>query len=296
MSIATKFLRSTAVLLALAGWCVHAGAAGPGTSGGPGASAGQVQFVTGSAQLTTETGKTRLLRKGDPVNEGDTLTTAPAGALQVKMRDGGIVAMRPDSRVKIDTFKFTGKQDGTEQSNFSLLKGGFRAVTGLIGRVNKQNYRVNTPTATIGIRGTDHEIFVVLPGSPLASVAPAGTYNKVNTGETVMSNEKGEVAIKPNQMGFAAAGQAPQLQPLNLDIFTAVPAPQAKGGGQGEKMRDNAVVDGGGYEQGAGGALDMPPYVIFSRIPITATYQTPGAITCTIACFQGPPVTNTVTF
>ncbi len=290
MSILTKFLRGTAVLLALAGWCgdVHAAAAGPG------ASAGQVQFVSGSAQLTTEAGKTRLLRKGDPVNEGDTLSTAPAAALQVKMRDGGIVAMRPDSRVRIDSFKFTGKQDGTEQSNFSLLKGGFRAITGLIGRINKQNYRVNTPTATIGIRGTDHEIFVVLPGSPLAAVAPAGAYDKVNTGETVMANEKGEVFIKPNQMGFAAAGQAPQLQPLNLNIFTVAPAPQAKGGG--EKMRDNAVVDGGSYEQHMGGLFDMPPYGTFSRAPITMTYQTPGAITCTIACFQGPPVTNTITF
>lgn len=285
MSILTKFLRGTAVLLALAGWCgdVHAAAAGPG------ASAGQVQFVSGSVQSTTEAGKTRLLRKGDPVNEGDTLSTAPAAALQVKMRDGGIVAMRPDSRVKIDSFKFNGKQDGTEQSNFSLLKGGFRAITGLIGRVNKQSYRVNTPTATIGIRGTDHEVFVVLPGSPLAAVAPPGTYNKVNAGATVMSNSKGEIFILPNQMGFAAAGEAPKLQPLNLNIFTVAPAPQAAGGSQGENMRDNAVVDGAVQVQGYVPAFMLPPLMTFAPVPITATYP------CTVMSPVGQPIPSTCT-
>ncbi len=281
MRILTNILYGTAVLLALAGGFSNAYAAG----GQSALAAGQVQFVSGAAQLTTVDGKTRTLRKGDPVNEGDTLATAPAAALQVKMRDGGIVAMRPDSRVKIDSFKFNDREDGAERSTFSLVKGGFRAITGLIGRVNKQNYRVNTPTATIGIRGTDHEIFVVLPGTPLAAVAPAGAYNKVNTGETVMSNDKGEIYIKPNQMGFAAAGQAPQLQPLNLNIFTVAPAPQAKGGG--EKMRDYAVVDGavqgGGYVPG----FMLPPVVIFTSTPITATYS------CMVMSAVGQPIPGT---
>ncbi len=278
MNILNYLLRVTAIMLALSGWCGNVYAA----------AAGQIQFVSGSAQLTTEAGKTRPLRKGDPVNEGDTLATAPAAALQVKMRDGGIVAMRPDSRVKIDSFKFNDKEDGTERSNFSLLKGGFRAITGLIGRTNKQNYRVTTPTATIGIRGTDHEIFVVLPGSPLAAVAPPGAYNKVNTGETYMANSKGEISILPNQMGFAGADQAPQLQPLNLNIFTVAPAPQA-GGSQGGKTRDNAVVDGavqgGGYVPG----FQLPPVITFTRTPITSTYS------CMTMSPVGQPVPGTCT-
>ncbi len=262
MNILNNILRGTALMLALAAWCSNVYAA----------AAGQIQFVSGSAQLTTTDGKTRTLRKGDAVNEGDTLSTAPAAALQVKMRDGGIVAMRPDSRVKIDSFKFNDKEDGTERSSFSLVKGGFRAITGLIGRVNKQNYRVNTPTATIGVRGTDHEIFVVVPGGPLSGVAPAGTYNKVNTGETYMANSQGEVSVRPNQMGFAAEGQAPQLQPLNLNIFTVAPAPQARGGALGERTRDIAVVDGVLQEQIYVPGFMLPPVLTFTRTPITATY------------------------
>src|SRR3546814_7082028 len=42
---------------------------------------------------------------------------------------------------------------------FRLLKGGFRAVSGLIGRVDHEEYRVSTPVATIGIRGTDYYVY-----------------------------------------------------------------------------------------------------------------------------------------
>jgi hypothetical protein len=266
MKILTNILCGAVALLALAASSspAYAAAAGTGAS-----NAGQIQFVAGSAQLTSESGKTHLLKKGDAVNEGDTLTTAPAAAVQVRMRDGGIVALRQDSKVKIDGFKFNGKEDGSERTAFSLVKGGFRAITGLIGRVNKQNYRVATPTATIGIRGTDHEIVVIEPGNKLA---PPGTYNKVNKGETVMTNGQGEIAILPNQMGFAGAGQAPQLQPLNLNIFTVPPAPQAGSGSQGENPRDHAVVDGALQDQHQVPGFMLPPMVTFTRTPITTTY------------------------
>ena len=105
------------------------------------------------------------------------------------------------------------------------------AITGLIGRLHKESYRITTPTATIGIRGTDHETIVVVPGSRLAATVAPGTYNKVNRGETVVSNEHGTVFVQPNQMAYAGAGAAPVLQPLNLDIFVVPPPPAARGPG-----------------------------------------------------------------
>ena len=211
--------------------------------------AGYVQFVNGEVQLTTQAGQTHSVQKGEAVNEGDTLISAKAASAQVKMQDGGFVAVRPDTQLKFDSFKFSGKEDGSEQSFFSLFKGGFRAVTGLIGRVRKQDYHITTPTATIGIRGTDHETFVVVPDSELAAVAPVGAYNKVNLGETYMATEKGTIFVLPNQMGFAgAADKMPKLQPINTNIFTvaAEPAPQGKGDKQEDKkegVRETAVVD-----------------------------------------------------
>jgi hypothetical protein len=212
--------------------------------------AGHAQFVNGSVQITNSAGQTRALQKGDVVHESDTITTTKASSAQIKMRDNGLIAIRPDSKLKFDSFVFTGEQGGKEQSFFSLLRGGFRAITGLIGQKNKDNYRITTAAATIGIRGTDHETFVVVPGSELAKAAPVGTYNKVNTGETVMITEKGSINILPNQMGFvAAADQMPQLQPVNLNLFTAVPSSAMQGGTTDGTGRESTVVDGAIQEQ-----------------------------------------------
>ncbi len=212
--------------------------------------AGQAQFVSGNVQTTNAAGQTHPLQKGGAVYEGDTLTTDKGASAQVKMRDGGFVAVRPDSRLKFEKFVFTGEIDGNEKSFFSLLRGGFRAVTGLIGHKNKENYRITTASSTIGVRGTDHETFVVLPGSDLAATVPVGTYNKVNAGETVMTTDKGTIHILPNQMGFAAApDQMPQLQPVNLKLFTAVPSPTQQAGATEGTARESTVVDGAIQDQ-----------------------------------------------
>ena len=226
--------------------------------------AGRVQYVHGSVQLTTASGVTHAIKKGEAVNEGDTLVSALGAFAQIRMEDGGMVAMRPDTKLKIDRFTFDGKQDGTERSFFSVFKGGFRAITGTIGKKNKVNYRITTPATTIGIRGTDHETFVVTPDSPLAATTPVGTYNKVNLGETSMTTEKGVLFVLPNQMGFVGApDQMPKLQPINLNIFTvtAQPAPQGnldKNGGRLEgkpegsrEMRETATMDKDGMRDTA---------------------------------------------
>lgn len=216
--------------------------------------AGDVLFVSGQVQATNSAGQTRDLQKGDAVHESDTVITGKNASAQVRMRDGGMIAVRPDSQLKFDSFVFMGKEDGTERSFFSLLKGGFRAITGLIGQKNKPNYRIETVASTIGIRGTDHEVYVVVPGSELATKVSVGTYNKVNVGETVMTTNQGTVNVLPNQMGFAVANdQMPLLQPVNLNLFTAVPAhtPQAltSPAKAGEAARDSTVVDGAIQEQ-----------------------------------------------
>ena len=234
------------VLLGLAAMLTLLG----GSSSVYAAIAGQVQYVHGKVQLTTASGITHAIKKGDAVNEGDTLLSSPSAFAQIRMADGGMVAMRPDTRLKIDRFAFDGHQDGTERSFFSLFKGGFRAITGQIGKKNKANYRITTPATTIGIRGTDHETFVVTPGSTMAETTPVGTYNKVNLGETSMTTEKGTLFVLPNQMGFVgAADEMPHLQPINLKIFTVTPEVEGgrdRGEGKsegGREMRESTKLD-----------------------------------------------------
>ena len=216
------------------------------------AQAGLVQFVNGDVELTTAAGVTHAVHKGDPVNEGDTITSAKAASAQIKMQDGGFIAVRPDTRLKFDSFQFSGKEGEPENSFFSLFKGGFRAVTGLIGRIHKEDYHITTPVATIGIRGTDHETVMVLADNPLvaAGLAAPGAYNKVNIGETSIKTDKGEAHVRANQMGFAGGrDKMPEVTDHpNTYLFTVAPkaAPGAKmdsGKGGEQQARDTAVVD-----------------------------------------------------
>lgn len=232
--------------------------------------AGNVQFLNGDVQVTNSAGQTHALQKGDAIHESDTVITGKGASAQIKMRDGGYIVVRPDSQLKFDSFVFNGEEDGGEKSFFSILKGGIRAITGLIGQKNKKSYRIDTPESTIGIRGTDHETVVVTAGSPLAAVAPIGTYNKVNRGETTMTTKKGTISVLPNQMGFAGApDQMPQLQPLNLNLFTVAPppSPQAKGGKKAADVRDGAVVDSAVQVQNAAPENRVPVNPVL--IPIT---------------------------
>ncbi len=201
------------------------------------AAAGRFQFVVGEVKVLDAAGKERPARKGGEVNEGESILSGASGTAQILLVDGGILAVRPETRMKIDEYKFDGKDDGSERSFFSIVKGGFRSITGLIGKKHKENYGIKTPSATIGIRGTDSETVHVT--TPLPGV-PEGTYNKVNTGATVMNG----TVINPNQVGYTPNLQTPAaILPAMPPIFEAAKP------GQGEKKEDKDSGEKNGQQQ-----------------------------------------------
>jgi hypothetical protein len=79
--------------------------------------------------------------------------------VQVKFADGGVVTLKPNTRLKIDNYLFDAKEPAKDSSTLSLLKGGLRMISGLIGhRGNPDAFKTNTATATIGVRGTTFTI------------------------------------------------------------------------------------------------------------------------------------------
>ncbi len=173
--------------------------------------AGQVQFVHGDSRALGANGVERALKKGDPVYEGETVVTGPSASLQLRMSDEAVIAVRPNSRLQIEVYRFDGKRDGSERGVLRLISGAFRSITGLIGHTKKDNYKVITETANIGIRGTDHEPAYLLP----ATADAAGTYDKVNTGGTYIATPNGRVDLSPNQVGFASS--RPGAVPVQLE-------------------------------------------------------------------------------
>ena len=121
------------------------------------APAAQVDFAVGNVTAVGSNGQSRTLGKGAQIEQGDTVNTN-GGRAQLRFTDGAYVSLQPESQFRIDQYRFDGKQDGNEKGFFSLLKGGLRTITGLVGRSNKQNYQVSTSVATIGIRGTEYTI------------------------------------------------------------------------------------------------------------------------------------------
>lgn len=188
---------------------------------------GTVQFVFGEVKIVSASGQERSPNKGDLVFEGETILTGGLASAQLKMTDNAIIAMRPDSRLKFDTYSFSGREDGSERGLMSLAQGGFRTITGLIGRINKQNYAVRTPTATVGIRGTDHEVIHILPPAPgRVPIGPPGSYDKVNVGAAFIRTEVATVNINRNQVGYAPAPNLPpQVLPRVPEFFRATPTP-----------------------------------------------------------------------
>lgn len=231
------------------------------------ADAGAFQFVVGEVKIVRADGSEMPAVKGAKLAEGDTVVTGPSGSAQILMSDQAMIALRPDSSLKFETYRFSGREDGSEKGILGLLKGGFRTLTGLIGRANRSNYQVRTPTATIGIRGTDHEPFYIPPsGWSGAPGGDPGTYNKVNSGATFIQTEGGSIELGPNQVGFAPAD--PRAIPTRLEripnFMRAAPMMRGQGErrgpgdgpGRGERR---GPPQGGGQPPPPPGGGQMPP-------------------------------------
>ena len=117
---------------------------------------GEVVFArgVGFAQMPGQTPRT--LGVGLPLQQGDRLTTAVGASAIVKLTDGTRMTLRPQSDMVLQQVRYT--PDAPDNNLLlELLRGGFRAITGLIAKGNDRAALVKTPTATIGIRGTDFD-------------------------------------------------------------------------------------------------------------------------------------------
>ena len=220
------------------------------------AAAGKIQFTAGEVKIVNAQKAERVAQKGEALESGDTIVTGASGSVQVALADGGLIAVRPNSQLKIDDYAYSGKADDSKnKSFFSLGKGTFRSITGAIGQNNKQAYRVNTPTATMGIRGTDHEPWFIpfLPGVP--PPAPPGTYDYVNSGSTFLQNPLGIIVLGPNQVGFAPAGGGPPIVLPNIPgFYTNTPKTNPAKAAADAKKSASASGGGGTAASSSGGS------------------------------------------
>ena len=193
----------------------------PATNPDPGvAGAGRVLMAIGDVRATRG-GQARALAKGAIVDQGDLISTGVSSNAQVRMIDGAVIALRAQSEFRIDEYNFNGKEDGTEKATMSLLKGGVRAVTGVIGHQNQDNLKVNAVVATIGIRGTGFNLNYCVGNCQNVdrTLAKDGLYAGVFEGKISLRNDTGTEIVGTNQFYYVADRNTPPtklLQPPNF--------------------------------------------------------------------------------
>jgi len=174
------------------------------------AAAGTVSQLSGTLSVKKPDGSVRILSQKSEIQNGDTLNTERDSYAQIRFQDGAQMTMKPNTSIKLDNIKFTEDKPQEDSFVFGLLKGGLRAVTGLVGKRNKDKYQVGTATATIGIRGTTFaaDDCVSNRDGECRRLDPA-VYVTVSDGEVVLKNAQGEVGIAAGQFGLIAPNQRP---------------------------------------------------------------------------------------
>lgn len=120
----------------------------------PDAHAGLLKSVQGDVQLQDAQGNTQPARPGDAVNVRQRIVTGAQAGASVVLRDGTTLVIGPQSSFDLQTFRYDPR---THEGSVigTLARGTLRMITGLIGKASPDAVRIDTPTATIGIRGTD---------------------------------------------------------------------------------------------------------------------------------------------
>lgn len=185
--------------------CLFSGAAFASTQApGNAKPFGTVWRISGKVSASSkELGPARELKEGDGVYVGELLKADRQGEAVLKTADKGMIAIRTNTEFLAEKYS----AEGNSSDNFTLriITGSLRVISGWISKINRRGSQIVTPTATIGVRGTDHEPFVLSAELAAATSNKEGTYDKVNRGETFLQVGDKSLDIAPGKTGFARA-------------------------------------------------------------------------------------------
>lgn len=115
--------------------------------------------------IALSNGGSRELKQGDFIFVNDEIITSNRSFAVLQFEDGAKVTVRPDSTLIIETYLYNG--DENDAATLSLVEGGLRVITGAMAKTHPENYKVRTPVALMGVRGT--EFSVMLCGDQLCA-------------------------------------------------------------------------------------------------------------------------------
>jgi uncharacterized cupin superfamily protein len=185
---------------------------------------------------TVEKVKGKVEINGIPVNEGAIVTsgarisTFPDSEAMVRFSDGQVLGLKAGTTMTVDDYHFNEKTPTTGRSLFTLIKGGLRALSGLLAKVAPQRVGYRFASGTIGVRGTEimlamanNTSFMNVVSGSIQITTTAGTTTTLVAGQTIAVAASGTVVAT----GSAAAALATQagafsgLNTMSLSVTAA---------------------------------------------------------------------------
>ncbi len=161
---------------------------------------GVIIFSIGAAHVGNEAQVFEPISKGQSVSVGQAIKTEQNGHVHIRFDDNAFVSVRSNSLLLIEDYFVDEQNPKNNRIKFTLKQGTSRLITGKGGQANKQAFRLNTPVAAIGVRGTD---FVV----------------QTDLSVTRVSVQQGGVAVSPLAGDCASAGLGPCKGDLVRDLM-----------------------------------------------------------------------------
>jgi len=186
-------------------------------------SAGLVEYQFGKVVAEAEGKPPRPLSIQSEVEEGDTIKTAEGSSVRIRFEDRTQITLKANTTLVINSVRYQPDQPANDAFSVNLLKGGLRAITGLVAQRNRELVKVGAEVATIGIRGTHFGLQLctegncnqlkTLNGNPMKD----GLYADVASGKISLNNSAGSLDLAEGEFAHVA-GEG--VLPQKLDSVT----------------------------------------------------------------------------
>jgi hypothetical protein len=206
-----------------------------------GLKAGTITHLSGPLLVRKADGTTKALSINSIVELGDTIVTEKKTYARIKFTDNGEVVLRPGTQFRVSSYNFNQEAPKKDSATFNLVKGGIRSITGLIGkRGDQDSYKLETPTAVAGVRGTTYEA-KICEGN--CGSIPNGLYLFVVAGVVEVKNSAGTQNIAAGQYVYVQSlTSAPKILPGNPGINFTLPASSGESPKGGEHKDQGSCI------------------------------------------------------
>ncbi|WP_375723996.1 FecR domain-containing protein [Arcobacter sp. KX21116] len=185
------------------------------------ASIGQITALVGDVKISRDS-NTILAKLGEKLEKNDVINSSKGSKAQITMNDNTIITIGQNSTLNIFDYVYDESKPKDSKASFGFMKGSFKSITGKIGKINKERFKLKTKSASIGIRGT------TIIGNQQIIICTDGAISVTANGVTV--------DVAKQELTRTPQGEAPTPpEPLKQDTLDNLEQQTGAGNGEGEQ-------------------------------------------------------------